>query len=158
MKRLYLRWSGLVVVAAVIGGMAMWRVCHEVAALTPEAVLSQAPPGEIRVAGRVVEVASDRGVPTFRFMDERVEPFRVRYTGPPDDNIRELKYLVVVGQWNPTERLFSADKIFPNPNIGFIVSAYLVACLSSALFLFGMEQKVARLYTLIKEEKIYQTG
>jgi hypothetical protein len=92
----------------------------------------------------------------------------VHYDGPADDNLRELKTLVVVGHLNLTgpagsaksdgldRQRFEAHELDLLPNYGFITAAYLLALVPLALFLFGMERRVALLYTVIKGTTVYQ--
>jgi hypothetical protein len=89
----------------------------------------------------------------------------VHYDGPADDNLRELKTLVVVGHLAANgaagsggldKQRFNAHALDLLPNYGFITAAYLLALIPLALFLFGMERRVAILYTVIKETTAYQ--
>lgn len=84
------------------------------------------------------------------------ERISVRYRGDDTENLRDLKTLVMIGKWDPTTQIFEGERIGLTPNYGFITAAYLVVLVPLGLFLFGMERKVARLYILIKEEKVYQ--
>ena len=80
----------------------------------------------------------------------------VHYKGPPLENIRELKTLIVVGQWDQAAQIFRAHETALVTNFGFVISAYLVTVLPLALFVFGMSRRVALLFHEIKQSKLYE--
>lgn len=145
-----------------IFAFAIFRYNREVAAISPEALLRIRPDGMVRVLGRVVAgtLNKQESAPVFVLSGESMidgqTKIVVRYIGKPDDNLRELKLLVFSGFFDPGKMEFTAQKISPVPNIGFIASAYLLSLLPLMLFLFNMERRLIQLSILIKEEKGYQ--
>lgn len=171
MRGLYLRWAGIIGVALVIVWLAAQHYDRAVKTITPEQLLQTRPVGTVRVIG-LVQAGSLRITPQegstppmiqseFELAGQQ-ERLPVHYDGPADDNLRELKTLVVVGHLNPegpdgsSGRRFEAHEFDLLPNYGFITAAYLLALIPLGLFLFGMERRVALLYTVIKETTAYQ--
>jgi len=191
MKGCYLRWAGIISVALVLAWLAAQHYDREVRAVTPEQLLVARSEGTVRVIG-MVQAGSLTIVPqeTSAAMPPNTPPptptptppmilaefelagqqahLLVHYDGPADDNLRELKTLVVVGHLTPAgapgsassneldKQRFDAHALDLLPNYGFITAAYLLALVPLALFLFGMERRVAILYTVIKETTAYQ--
>jgi cytochrome c-type biogenesis protein CcmE len=167
-RGLYLRWVVVIFVGLVIAWFAVQHYDREVKPITPEQVLEMGPVGTVRVIGRV-QAGSLRITPPvsrggslladFELAGEQ-ERLAVHYDGPEDDNLRELKTLVVVGHLNPVGspggRRFEAHEFDLLPNYGFITAAYVLALIPLGLFLFGMERRVALLYTVMKETTVYQ--
>jgi hypothetical protein len=132
---------------------------RNVASLTPEEVLTERPDHVVRMTG-LVRGGTLRGNPAvgrarFELAGQR-ETLSVRYAGPSQENLRELKTLVVVGRWDPAARIFRAHDIATVSNYGFVLGAYLVGLVPLACFLFAMERKVGLLYKEIKESKLYE--
>ncbi len=159
MKGFYLRWAGLLLVGAVITFLAAQHYDRIVRPLVPEQVLSGHPAGPVRMLGMVeagsLTKAADSNQVLFS-LTENGQRIPVVYQGNDPDNLRELKTLVVVGQWDETNRRFLAYEIDLIPNYGFITAAYLVM-IPMALFLFLMERRVRLLYNEIKSSKIYES-
>lgn len=158
MKGLYLRWGGLVLVGFWIVASGAQYYDRNVRPLTPEQILKDHPAGPVRMlgmveAGSVVKEATSSQV--LFFLAGNGQRIPVVYRGNDSDDLRELKTLVVVGQWDDANRRFLAQKIALVPNYGFITAAYLVM-VPMALFLFLMERRVRLLYNEIKESKIYE--
>jgi len=182
MKGFYLRWAGIISVAIVLAWLAAQHYDRDVRTVIPEQLLEARSEGTVRVIGMVQagsltvvpqesSTAPPPPTPTppmilaeFELAGQQAR-LLVHYDGPADDNLRELKTLVVVGHLAPagsassdrpgTQR-FDAHALDLLPNYGFITAAYLLALLPLALFLFGMERRVAILYTVIKETTAYQ--
>ena len=176
MRGLYLRWAGIIGIALVIAWLAAQHYDRAVKTITPGQLLQTRPVGTVRVIG-LVQAGSLRVTPQeetttpphtpamiladFELADQQ-ERLPVHYDGPADDNLRELKTLVVVGHLTPdgpdgpAGRRFEAHEFDLLPNYGFITAAYLLALIPMGLFLFGMERRVALLYTVIKETTTYQ--
>jgi hypothetical protein len=76
----------------------------------------------------------------------------VQYDGPPPDNLRELKTLVVIGRWDPASAVFLAHDIALVTNYGFVVGRTWFPL----AFPFGMERRVTLLYREIKESRLYE--
>ena len=159
MTRLYLRWSALAVVAVVIAFLASRYFDRHLASFTPEDIVSRQPVAAVRVIGLVKAgtLTGDAAAGHARFdLAGAQDTLPVQYDGPPPDNLRELKTLVVVGRWDPASAVFLAHDIALVTNYGFVVGAYLVGFFPLALFLFGMERRVTLLYREIKESRLYE--
>jgi hypothetical protein len=80
----------------------------------------------------------------------------VEYAGPPFENIRELKTIVLLGHLDPESKIFKAKDTALINNFGFVAAAYAIAVLSLAWAIFAMSQRVMVLFKEIKEEKLYE--
>ncbi|HIE66324.1 MAG: cytochrome c maturation protein CcmE [Nitrospira sp.] len=159
MKRFYLRWGGVLALGAIIGFFGLVRYQREVSAIPLEKFLGEKPTRAVRVLGMVVGGSLNRGAtgePIQFTLSEEGAQVPVYYKGEDPENLRELKRLVILGRWNPEDQRIEAEAISGVPNYGFVTWAYLVTLIPMTLFLFNMERKVALLYVMIKEEKIYQ--
>ncbi len=159
MTSLYLRWSGLLILAIVFIMLTYNHYQHNLASLAPQQVRQENPAGEIRVLGMVqggTLKTGEAGEATFALLGKNAA-LAVHYQGPPPDNLRELKILVLVGTWNADTRVFEARDIGIVPNYGFIAGAYVLGLLPLALFLFAMNRRVTFLYEEIKASRLYET-
>src|SRR5262249_13371351 len=158
-KWLYVRWTGLAIGLLVLAVLGVRHYTNDLKSISPEQVLGLQPAGTVRIQGIVqagtlaYDPATHRAA--FELAGEK-EKIPVRYSGEAPENLRELKVLVVVGQWNSAERRFEAHDIEGVPNFGFVTGAYLAGIIPLGLFLFGMERRVELLYNRIKSEKVYQ--
>lgn len=160
MTRLYVQWTVVTIGAALVAIAAARYYDRQLTTVTPEAVLTGAAgPGVIRVQGQVaagtLEGDPAGGRASFHLGDAGAS-LSVQYDGPPPENLRELKTLVVVGQWDPDARVFRGHDVALVPNYGFVVGAYLAGFLPIAVFLFAMERRVRALYSEIKRAKLYE--
>jgi hypothetical protein len=163
MRRLYLRWAGVLAVGVLVVFWGARRYCNEVVAQSVESlsVLTEVA-GEVRVLGHVGKLT--RETRQFRLTGTTgaagaagaTEWITVDATGDDLSEVRPLKTLVVIGRWTPSTRTLTADRIAPIPNGGYIAAAYLTGLLPSILFLFFMERRVTSLYATIKQEKMYE--
>jgi hypothetical protein len=113
----------------------------------------------MRVLGMVVGgslVKGSPGEPIQFTLSGEARQIPIHYEGDEPENLRELKRVVIVGRWNSEAQRIEAKEISSLPNYDFVTWAYIVTLIPMALFLFNMERKVALLYIMIKEEKIYQ--
>jgi cytochrome c-type biogenesis protein CcmE len=159
MKGFYLRWGGLILVGLWIVAVGAHRYNRDVRPLTPEEVMKNHSAGPVRILG-MVEAGSLRKDASssqmlFSLM-ENGQQIPVVYQGNDTDNLRELKTLVLVGEWDDASQRFVAQDIALIPNYGFIIAAYLVM-IPLALFLFMMERRVRLLYNEIKQSKLYES-
>lgn len=157
MTNLYIRWGGVCIVAIVLIVLTYDHYRDNLASLAPQQVKQEAPKGDIRVLGMVQGgTLETRGVgkATFALLGESAS-FQVQYEGPPPDNLRELKILILIGTWNAATQVFEARDIGIVPNYGFIAGAYLLGLLPLALLLFAMNRRVHVLYEEIKASKLY---
>ncbi|HEX9758109.1 MAG TPA: cytochrome c maturation protein CcmE [Nitrospiria bacterium] len=159
MNLFYLRWFIIFFAGAVIVGFGVQRYIDEVTTITPKEALQQESGKVVRVMGTLQGGSLLRNVSpketTFLLSGEGVE-LPVRYSGPPSDSLRELKTLVVIGSWNPSDQELKSQSLGLVPNYGFISAAYIVTFFPMILFLFHMERKVRLLYIEIKEAKAYK--
>ena len=158
MKGFYVRWGAILLAGVMIALLGAWRYEREVTTISPEDLLLEQPTGMVRILGRVqpgsLMAEEPQGV-RFELAGDR-ERILVRYTGEENDNLRELKTLVVVGRWNPGGRELEADEIALVPNYGFIAAAYLLGIVPVMIFLFGMERRTRLLFHEIKGTTVYK--
>lgn len=158
MTNLHRRWGGVFLVAIVFIVLTYNHYRDNLASLVPEQVKQETPAGEIRVLGMVQGGTLETrgaGEATFALLGESAT-LPVHYQGPPPDNLRELKILILVGTWNADRQMFEARDIGIVPNYGFIAGAYLLGLLPLALLLFTMTRRVHFLYEEIKTSKLYE--
>ena len=158
MTNLYIRWGGVLIVAIVLTVLTYQHYRDNLASLVPQQVRQEAPAGEVRVLGMVqggtLEILG-AGEATFTLLGENVT-LPVHYQGPPPDNLRELKILILSGTWNADTQVFEARDIGIVPNYGFIAGAYLLGLVPLVLFLFAMSRRVNFLYDEIKASTLYE--
>ena len=158
MTNLHIRWGGVCIVAIVLIVLTYTHYLDNLASLVPRQVKQEAPAGEIRVLGMVQGGTLETrgaGEATFALIGESAS-LPVHYEGPPPDNLRELKILILIGTWNADTEVFEARDIGIVPNYGFIAGAYLLGLLPLAVFLFVMNRRVHFLYDEIKASKLYE--
>lgn len=158
MTNLYIRWGGVLIVAIVLIVLTYHHYRDNLASLVPQQVKQESPTGDVRVLGMVQGGTLETrkaGEATFTLLGER-GTLPVHYQGPPPDNLRELKILVLTGTWNAAAQVFEARDIGIVPNYGFIAGAYLLGLVPLALFLFVMSRRVNFLYDEIKASKLYE--
>ncbi len=158
MMNLHRRWGGVFLVAIVFIVLTYNHYRDNLASLVPEQVKQETPAGEIRVLGMVQGGTLETrgaGEATFALLGESAT-LPVHYQGPPPDNLRELKILILIGTWNADRQMFEARDIGIVPNYGFIAGAYLLGLLPLALLLFTMTRRVHFLYEEIKTSKLYE--
>lgn len=158
--RLYVQWIVITSAAALVATAAARSYDRHLTTVTPEAVLQNAAgPGVVRVQGQVAAgtLAGDPAVGRASFHLQGVDAgVPVLYEGPPPENLRELKTLVVVGRWDSDAGVFRAHDVALVTNYGFVVAAYLAGLLPIAALLFAMERRVRALYAEIKRAKLYE--
>lgn len=132
---------------------------QDLATLSPQEILKTTPAEEVRLLGMVqggtLRGNVDAGEARF-IVIEGDTALPVQYHGPPPENLRELKILVLIGKWNAIANVFEARDIALVTNYGYVMGAYLIGFLPLVLFVFAMSRKVCLLYTEIKESKLYQ--
>lgn len=159
MKRIYIRWGILLIVFGLIAVLGISRYNKEVRTISPKRLLQVQSSSVLRLMGMVDagSLVEGTGSDDFRFtLSAEGEKVPVFFSGDDQEILRELKTIVVIGQWDKEPMVFKAREIALIPNYGFIISAYLTSLIPLAFFLFRMERKVALLYIMIKEEKIYE--
>ncbi len=160
MTAFYLRWGALVVGATILVVLTYRNYEENLATMTPEQVLANSPTEEVRVKGLVrggtLSGELEEGWASFDLAGEK-DTLPVQYEGPPPENLRELKTLILIGKWNPPTRTFQAREIALVTNYGFVMGGYIVGLIPLALFLFFMGRKVCLLYDEIKQSTLYQS-
>ncbi len=139
--------------------MGLVRYNQEVKTISPTSLLGSESASDIRLMGMIHPGSFVRasGDEPFRFkLTEDGVKVDVVFSGDDADTLRELKTIVAIGRWDRETGRFEALDIALIPNYGFISSAYLLTLIPLAFFLFFMERRVAILYVMIKEEKVYQ--
>ncbi len=97
----------------------------------------------------------EQGEATFTLVDGSAS-LAVEYQGPPLENIRELKTLVLIGRWDSQSQTFKARDTALIHNFGFVAAAYLISVLALGWMVFAMNQRVMVLFKEIKESKLYE--
>ena len=160
LQKIYIQWGVILLVLCVIAGFGVARYYQDVFPISPEQLIQMRPEGSVRVIGRVKAGTLNEGPEDSRFeltgKTEGLTSIQVEYHGKPYENMREMKLLVVEGDWDTGRMQLSARNFRPLPNTGFVVAAYLFALIPLCIFLFSMERSVILLSILIKEEKGYQ--
>ncbi|UCE63017.1 MAG: cytochrome c maturation protein CcmE [Nitrospirota bacterium] len=161
MTSFYARWAALIVIALILSGLTYQHYQQNLASVTPEWIVknNSSPTPSIRLEGMVKSGSLsgnlDEGQAEFQLVGDSAN-VAVHYNGSPPENLRELKTLIVVGQWDPAQQVFRAREIVLVTNYGFVVSAYLVAMIPLILLVFSMSRKVTSLFQVIKESKLYE--
>ena len=161
MTGFYLRWATVVVVLSILAFLSSKHYEQNLASLTPEIVATgnhaRTP---LRVQGMVksgsLTGSPEEGHAAFELQGAS-KSLKVEYQGPPPDNLRELKTLILIGQWDASAQLFRARETAIVTNYGFVASAYTIALVALLVFVFAMSRKVTFLYQEIKDSKIYES-
>ncbi len=113
----------------------------------------------VRIQGMVksgtLAGSTEQGQATFELIEGSIT-LPVEYAGPPLENIRELKTLVLIGHLDPVTRTFKAQDTALINNFGFVAAAYILTVITLVWSLFAMGQRVMVLFKEIKEEKLYE--
>jgi cytochrome c-type biogenesis protein CcmE len=159
MTAFYSRWGVLLLLALILVFLTHRNYQQHLASLSPTEVLASNPSGELRVLGLVkggsLSGNVEAGEAAFD-LGGLEQDLRVIYKGPPPENLRELKQLIVIGTWDSQAQRFLAREFGLVTNYGFVLSAYLIGLLPLAIFLFVMGRKVTLLFDEIKQSKMYE--
>lgn len=164
MTNFYVRWSGVLIAAVALSAFTYNHYQQNLATWSPSQVKAQTPLSEVRVLGMVqggtLAGRVETGEAAFKLIESAALPehtgIPVRYHGPPPENLRELKTLVVIGKWKASDHTFEAREIGLVTNYGFVAAAYLIGLIPLALFLFTMSRRVGLLYEEIKASALYR--
>lgn len=164
MTNFYVRWSGVLIAAVALSAFTYNHYQQNLATWSPSQVKAQTPLSEVRVLGMVqggtLAGRVETGEAAFKLIESAALPEQmgipVRYHGPPPENLRELKTLVVIGKWKASDHTFEAREIGLVTNYGFVAAAYLIGLIPLALFLFTMSRRVGLLYEEIKASALYR--
>ena len=156
----YLRWAGILVIAIVLATLSTRNFEKNLASLTPEAIVTNShTQANLRVQGMVksgsLTGSPEEGHAAFELLGES-KSLNVAYQGPPPDNLRELKTLILIGRWDQKARMFLAHETALVTNYGFVASAYVISFIGLFVFLLLMTRKVTLLSEEMKESKLYE--
>jgi cytochrome c-type biogenesis protein CcmE len=160
MTGLYTRWT-IVLGAILLLAILTYQHYQEHLATLPVGVMLTQPPATqpVRIQGMVksgtLKGDMEQGQATFEFVDDSASII-VEYQGPPLENIRELKTLVLIGHWDSQARVFKAQDTALIDNFGFVAAAYLISVIALGWMVFAMNQRVMVLFKEIKESKLYE--
>ena len=159
MTPFYTKWAAMLVAIIFLSILIYNHYQRDLATLSPQEILETPPSEEVRLLGMVrggtLRGNLEAGDAQFEVIEEDTS-LAVQYHGPPPENLRELKILVLIGKWNGTAKLFEARDIGLVTNYGYVMGAYLIGLLPLLCFVFVMSRKVGLLYTEIKQSKLYQ--
>ncbi|MCZ6799999.1 MAG: cytochrome c maturation protein CcmE [Nitrospirae bacterium] len=159
MTAFYVRWGVVLLISWVLVFLTQQNYELNLASLSPQEVLASNLSGELRVLGLVKSGSLtgniEAGEAEFDLAGLE-QDMSVTYKGPPPENLRELKHLIVIGTWNSQAQRFFAREFGLVTNYGFVLGAYVIGLLPLAMFLFMMGRKVTMLFDEIKQSKLYE--
>jgi cytochrome c-type biogenesis protein CcmE len=160
MTGFYARWAIMVGGIILLAMMTFQQYQRDLSTISLATVSNGTAISEpVRIQGMVksgtLSGAVDQGQATFELVDGSTT-LPVEYAGPPLENIRELKTMVLIGHLDPETKIFKAKDTALINNFGFVAAAYLIAVLSLGWAIFAMSQRVMVLFKEIKEEKLYE--
>jgi cytochrome c-type biogenesis protein CcmE len=160
MTGFYARWAIMVGGIILLAMMTFQQYQRDLSTISLATVSNGTATSEpVRIQGMVksgtLSGAVDQGQATFELVDGSTT-LPVEYAGPPLENIRELKTMVLIGHLDPATKTFKAKDTALINNFGFVAAAYLIAVLSLGWAIFAMSQRVMVLFKEIKEEKLYE--
>jgi cytochrome c-type biogenesis protein CcmE len=160
MTGFYARWAIMVGGIILLAIMTYHQYQRDLSTISLATVLSSPSTSEpVRIQGMVksgtLSGAIDQGQATFELIEGLIT-LPVEYAGPPLENIRELKTLVLIGHLDQETRIFKAKDTALINNFGFVAAAYLLTVTVLLGSLFAMGQRVMVLFKEIKEEKLYE--
>jgi len=160
MTGLYTRWA-LILGATLLLVILTFQHYQEHLSTMSLGTLLENPPATkpVRIQGMVksgtLQGEVEQGRATFEFVDGP-SSLSVVYQGPPLENMRELKTLVLIGRWDSQAKIFRAQETALINNFGFVAAAYLISVMALGWMVFAMSQRVMVLFTEIKESKLYE--
>jgi cytochrome c-type biogenesis protein CcmE len=160
MTRLYIRWAGILGATLLLAILTYQHYQQHLSTLSVGTLLSSPPTAQpVRIQGMVksgtLKGEVEQGRATFEFVDGSAG-LTVEYQGPPLENIRELKTLVLIGRWDNQAQIFRAEDTALINNFGFVAAAYLISVFALGWVVFAMSQRVMVLFKEIKESKLYE--
>lgn len=156
----YARWGLIGGVALLITVLTYQDYQQRLSTVPLQTIVTSTPSSEpVRIQGMVKSGTLagnvEQGQATFEFTEGPVS-LSVDYQGPPLENLRELKVLVLKGHWDPPAKVFKAQDTALVNNYGYVAAAYGVCFLALTWMLFAMSQRVMVLFKEIKESKLYE--
>ena len=160
MTGLYTRWALILGATLLLGFLTYQHYQQHLSTISVGTLLGSPPVTQpVRIQGMVksgtLKGDVEQGQATFEFVDG-TSSLDVVYQGPPLENIRELKTLVLIGRWDSQAQVFRAQDTALINNFGFVAAAYLISVLALGWMVFAMSQRVMVLFKEIKESKLYE--
>lgn len=160
MTGLYTRWALILGATLLLAILTYQHYQQHLSTLSMGTLLSSPPVTQpVRIQGMVksgtLQGDVEHGQATFEFVDGAAS-LAVEYQGPPLENIRELKTLVLIGRWDSQAQVFKAQDTALINNFGFVAAAYLISVMALGWMVFAMSQRVMVLFKEIKESKLYE--
>ena len=160
MTGLYTRWALILGATFLLGFLTYQHYQQHLSTISVGTLLGSPPATQpVRIQGMVksgtLKGDMEQGQATFEFVDG-ASSLAVVYQGPPLENIRELKTLVLIGRWDSQAQVFRAQETALINNFGFVAAAYLISVLAVGWMVFAMSQRVMVLFKEIKESKLYE--
>jgi len=160
MTGFYARWAIMVGGIILLAIMTYHQYQRDLSTISLATVLNSPATSEtVRIQGMVKSGtllgAVDEGQATFDLIDGSIT-LPVDYAGPPLENIRELKTMVLIGHLDQETKTFKAKDTALINNFGFVAAAYLLTVIALGWSIFAMSQRVMVLFKEIKEEKLYE--
>jgi len=160
MTGFYTRWAIMVGGIILLTIMTYHQYQRDLSTISLTGLLSSTPSSEtVRIQGMVksgtLSGPVEQGQATFELLDDSTT-LPVEYAGPPLENIRELKTIVLIGHLDPETKTFKAKDTALINNFGFVAAAYLFTVITLCWAIFAMSQRVMVLFKEIKEEKLYE--
>jgi cytochrome c-type biogenesis protein CcmE len=160
MTGFYARWAIMVGGIILLSMMTYQQYQRDLATISLAALsTSSFTTQTVRIQGMVksgtLSGAAEQGQATFELVDGPIT-LAVEYAGPPLENIRELKTMVLIGHLDPETKIFKAKDTALINNFGFVAAAYLIAVITLGWVIFAMTQRVMVLFKEIKKEKLYE--
>lgn len=160
MTGFYARWAIIVGGIILLAVMTYHQYQRDLSTISLATALSSSTTSEtVRIQGMVksgtLSGAIELGQATFALIDGPTT-LAVEYAGPPLENIRELKTMVLIGHLDAATKIFKAKDTALINNFGFVAAAYLLTVIALGWSIFAMSQRVMVLFKEIKEEKLYE--
>ena len=160
MTGFYARWAVMIGGIILLAMMTFQQYQRDLSTISLATVLNSPATSKIvRIQGMVksgtLSGAVDQGQATFELVDGPTT-LPVEYAGPPLENIRELKTIVLLGHLDHETKTFKAKDTALISNFGFVAAAYVITVFSLGWAIFAMSQRVMVLFKEIKEEKLYE--
>jgi len=157
---LYTRWALILGATLILAFLTYQHYQQHLSTISMGTLLGSPPATQpVRIQGMVksgtLKGDVEQGQATFEFI-EGASSLAVIYQGPPLENIRELKTLVLIGRWDSQAQVFRAQETALINNFGFVAASYLISVLALGWMVFAMSQRVMVLFKEIKESKLYE--
>lgn len=160
MTGFYARWALIVGVIGLLSLLTYQDYLHRLSTIPLQEVIDGSRTADpVRIQGMVksgtLSGHIEQGQASFQFTEGFVS-VPVEYLGPPPENLRELKTLVLKGHWDPQAKVFKAQDTALVNNYGYVAAAYAVSILVLGWVLFAMSRRVMVLFKEIKDSKLYE--